>query len=207
MSQAANGELTNQATVSLVVVDAAFLHSLRWLLESPHWHVRAYSTPRELLQAYDPDTPGCLVTEICVPGMSGLELQEELLRRGCRLPIIFVSGHGDVATCSRAFRNGAFDFFEKPINKQALVDAVHRAVNADLQRRAQRAGRPDMSTLAAILTPREMQVMELLISGKSVKQIAAELSVGFPTAARHRSRLLEKLQVTNDVELVRLVLA
>lgn len=204
MSQSSRG---SQPTVFLVDDDAAALKSLRWLLESVSLRVEAYRSPRDLLDAYDPEVPGCLVIDVRMPGMSGLELQEELLQRGCRHPIIFVTGHGDVPTCSKAYRNGAFDFIEKPVNDQALVDLVNRAVSTDVDRRARQGSRPDITTLAAMLTPREQQVMDLLVGGKSVKQIAVELSVGFPTAARHRSRVLEKMQVGNDVELVRLVLA
>jgi two-component system, LuxR family, response regulator FixJ len=197
----------SQPTVFLVDDDAAALKSLRWLLESVNLRVEAHRSAHEFLAAYDPEAPGCLVLDIRMPGMSGLELQEELLQRGCHHPIIFVTGHGDVPTCSKAYRCGAFDFVEKPVNDQALVDLVHRAVSADAEKRARHAARPDVSTQLNQLTPREQQVMDLLVEGKSVKQIAVELGVGFPTAARHRSRVLEKMQVDNDVELVRLVLA
>jgi FixJ family two-component response regulator len=160
-----------------------------------------------VLDEFDADAPGCIVTDVRMPDINGLELQEELSRRGGRHPIIFVTGYGDVPTCSQAYRNGAFDFFEKPVNEQLLLDQVHRALTVDSNRRAQRAVRPDLATMMASLTPREQQVMDLLLEGKSVKQIAVELSVGFPTAARHRTRVLEKMHVHNDVELVRLVLA
>jgi two-component system response regulator DctR len=197
----------NQSTVFVVDDDAAALKSLRWLLESVDLRVEAYRSARELLAEYDPDVPGCLVLDIRMPGMSGLELQAELLKRGCRHPIIFVTGHGDVPTCSTAYRRGAFDFVEKPVNDQAIVDLVNQAVSADAARRRQHAGRPDLSAQRARLTPREQEVMDLLVEGRSVKQIAVELGVGFPTAARHRSRVLEKMNVGNDVELVRLVLS
>ena len=200
-------ERSEQPTVFLVDDDAAALKSLRWLLESVDLRVESHRSARDLLEVYDPGVPGCLVVDVRMPGMSGLELQDELLGRGCTHPMIFVTGHGDVPSCSRAYRNGAFDFIEKPVNDQALVDLVHRAVSADAERRKQHANRPDVETLVATLTPREHQVMELLVKGKSVKQIAVELSVGFPTAARHRSRVLEKMGVGNDVELVRLLLA
>ena len=196
-----------QATVFLVDDDAAALKSLGWLLESADFRVDAYRSAQELLAVYDFDAPGCLVLDIKMPGMSGLDLQDELLRRGSKHPIIFVTGHGDVPTCSKAYRGGAFDFIEKPVNDQALVELVHRAVASDAVNRAKRASRPDIAAQRALLTPREQEVMDLLIQGKSVKQIAVELGVGFPTAARHRSRVLEKMSVENDVELVRLVLA
>jgi two-component system, LuxR family, response regulator FixJ len=202
-STTANG----QPTVFLVDDDADVLTSLSWLLESVDLRVAAYQSPQELLNIYDPNVPGCLILDVCMPGMSGLELQIELAGRGCRHPIIFVTGHGDVSTCSKAFRRGAFDFIEKPVNDQALVDLVNQAVSADAARRIERANRPDLSSQQSRLTPREQEVMDLLVEGKSVKQIAVELGVGFPTAARHRSRVLEKMGVVNDVELVRMVLA
>ena len=197
----------NRPTVFLVDDDAAVLKSVRWLLESVHLRVETFRSAHELLEAYDPEVPGCLVLDMRMPGMSGLELQEELLRRGCRHPMIFVTAHGDVPTCSRAYQSGAYDFLEKPVNDQALVDLVNRAVAEDARRRAQQANRFNVSIQRAHLTPREQEVMDLIVAGRSVKQIAAELGVGFPTAARHRSHVLEKMQVTNDVELVRLVLA
>lgn len=198
---------TTLPTVFLVDDDAAALKSLRWLLESVDLRVEAYRSAQELLEIYDPEVPGCLVLDIRMPGMSGLELQEALAERGCRHPIIFVTGHGDVPTCSKAYRRGAFDFVEKPVNDQAIVDLVNQAVCVDGARRREHASRPDVSSQRARLTPREQEVMDLLVAGKSVKQIAVELGVGFPTAARHRSRVLEKMRVGNDVELVRLMLA
>ena len=200
-------EFDHRPTVFLVDDDAAVLKSVRWLLESVHLHVETFASAQQLLSAYDPEVPGCLVLDMRMPGMSGLELQEELLNRGCQHPMIFVTAHGDVPTCSRAYRGGAFDFLEKPVNDQALVDLVNRAVTEDARRRAQRASRTNITAQRAQLTPRELEVMDLIVAGRSVKQIAAELGVGFPTAARHRSHVLEKMQVANDVELVRLVLA
>jgi FixJ family two-component response regulator len=193
--------------VILVDDDAAALKSLRWLLESAHLQVEDHSSAEALLEVYDPDVPGCLVIDYRMPGMSGLDLQETLLQRGSQHPIIFVTGYGDVPTCSRAYHQGAFDFVEKPVNHQALVDLVQRAISEDARRRAVQASHPDISLQRSRLTPRELEVMDLLVEGKTVKQIAAELGVGFPTAARHRTRVLEKMQVTNDVELVRLVLS
>lgn len=196
-----------QATVFVVDDDAAALKSLRWLLESVNLHVAAYQSALEFLAAYDANVPGCLVLDVRMQNMDGLELQRELKQRDCRHPIIFVTGHGDVPTCSKAYRNGAFDFVEKPVNDQSMVDLVHRAIAADASRRSKQVDKCDISAQRASLTPRELEVMDLLVEGKSVKQIACELGVGFPTAARHRTRVLEKMGVDNDVELVRLVLS
>jgi FixJ family two-component response regulator len=193
--------------VFLVDDDAAALKSLRWLLESAQLQVEDYCSAEDFLEVYDPEVPGCLVIDYRMPGMNGLDLQETLLQRGCRHPIIFVTGYGDVPTCSRAYHQGAFDFVEKPVNHEALVDLVHRALAEDARRRSACANRPDISRQRSRLTPRELEVMDLMVEGKTVKQIASELEVGFPTAARHRTRVLEKMRVTNDVELVRLVLS
>jgi two-component system, LuxR family, response regulator FixJ len=198
---------TYRPKVFLVDDDAAALKSLRWLLESAQLRVENYSSAEEFLEDYDPETPGCVVIDYRMPGMNGLDLQAALLERGCRHPIIFVTGYGDVPTCSRAYHQGAFDFIEKPVDHQAMVDLVNRALGDDARRRAAQAGRPNISRQLERLTPREQEVMDLLIDGKTVKQIAAELRVGFPTAARHRTRVLEKMQVANDVELVRLMLS
>jgi two-component system response regulator DctR len=195
------------ARVLLVDDDAAALKSLRWLLESAQLCVDSYSSADDLLAAYVPSVPGCLVVDYRMPGMNGLDLQQALLERGCRHPIIFVTGYGDVPTCSRAYRQGAFDFVEKPINDEALVELVQRALAEDARRRDAAAAHPDITQQLERLTPREQEVMNLLVDGKTVKQIAAELGVGFPTAARHRTRVLEKMSVANDVELVRLVLS
>jgi FixJ family two-component response regulator len=195
------------STVFVVDDDAQTVASLGWLLEAEGLNVVGYSSARELLDDFDPQAHGCLIVDVRMPDMSGLELQDELARRGGRHPIIFITGFGDVPTCSQAYRSGAFDFLEKPLDDHALIEVVHRALAADGERRAQHVVRPDIAMLIDLLTPREMQVMDLLVEGKSVKQIAVELSVGFPTAARHRSRVLDKMQVHNDVELVRLVLA
>lgn len=198
---------TAAAKVFLVDDDAAALRSLCWLLESAQLNVEAYSSPLEFLAAYDPLVPGCLVIDFRMPGMNGLELQQALLERGCQHPIIFITGYGDVPTCSRAYRQGAFDFIEKPVNDNAILDLVTRAIGEDAKRRVERASHPDISRQLECLTPREREVLELLVDGRTVKQIAAELGVGFPTAARHRSRVLEKMHVANDVELVRLLLS
>ena len=137
--------------VFLVDDDAAALKSLRWLLESAQLQVEDYSSAEELLEDYDPDVPGCLVIDFRMPGMNGLELQAALLERGCRHPIIFVTGYGDVPTCSRAYHQGAFDFIEKPVNHQAMVDLVNRALGEDARRRA--AGGQSSEYLPATGTP------------------------------------------------------
>ena len=122
---------TAAAKVFLVDDDAAALKSLCWLLESAQLRVEDYSSAVEFLDDYDPLIPGCLVIDYRMPGMNGLDLQAALLERGCRHPIIFVTGYGDVPTCSRAYRQGAFDFIEKPVNHQAIVDLVKRAIGED----------------------------------------------------------------------------
>ena len=124
---------TSGQKVFLVDDDAAALKSLRWLLESAQLRVENFSSAEEFLEDYDPETPGCLVIDYRMPDMNGLDLQAALLERGCRHPIIFVTGYGDVPTCSRAYHQGAFDFIEKPVDHQAMVDLVNRALGEDLR--------------------------------------------------------------------------
>lgn len=192
-------------TVYVVDDDPAALDSLKCLLESVRLQVKSFAKPSEFLQAYDADRPGCIVLDVRMPEMSGLELQQELVRRGAALPIIIVTGHADVPACTTAFRAGAFDFIEKPANHQLLLGRIQRAIEHDLASRRARGESPDYVARRERLTPREAEVLNLLVAGQTLKQIAAGLGIGIQTAAKHRSRVLEKMQVTTDVELVRLV--
>jgi FixJ family two-component response regulator len=192
--------------VFIIDDDVAALDSLRCLLESVKLRVEAYSKPTEFLEAYDPARPGCIVLDVRMPEMSGLELQQELVRRGHPPQIIVITGYADVPVCSTAFRAGAFDFIEKPANHQLLLGRIQRAIEQDVADRRARGEDPRLLERRNRLTPRERQVLDLVVAGQTLKQIAATLQVGIQTAAKHRSRMLEKMQVATDVELVRLVL-
>jgi len=196
------------ATVFLVDDDPAALDSLCWLLKTHGLKFEAYCSAMDFLDAYDFDKPGCLVLDIRMPEMDGLELQEKLISLGDRLPTIFVTGHGDVSSSVRALKSGAFDFLEKPVDDQALLKAIRKAVEEDHhQRRRWKQEHSDIGARIRRLSPREREVMELLYAGKSMKQIAFELGITFQTVAKHRARVLEKVEVEGDTELVRLLAA
>ena len=197
--------MQNDPTVVLVDDDKSVRDALKWLLESVELNVVAYSSANEFLQNFNPTTPGCLVLDVRMPGMSGLELQENLAAHNCGLPVIIVTGHADVAMCVRAFEGGAFAFLEKPVNQQQLLDHVQRAIESDIKNRQQALPAGDLNGSLAKLTPREREVMDLLVVGQSMKQIAAKLQISLPTCSKHRSNVLDKLEVDNDVQLVRRV--
>ncbi len=199
-------EVKAQPTVFLVDDDPGVREAIQFLVESVALAVETFTSADEFLAAYDPSRPGCLVLDIRMPGTSGLELQEQLLARQSKLPVIMITGHGDVPLCVRAFEGGAFAFVEKPIDHQVLLDHIHRAIRADAQRRQACAERPEIAAKIEQLTPREHEVMGLLVDGKTMKKIASELEISIQTCSKHRAKVLQKLGVENDVELVHLML-
>ncbi|MBL7042837.1 MAG: response regulator transcription factor [Pirellulaceae bacterium] len=197
--------MQNEATIFLVDDDTAALDSLSWLLESAGFDVETYNSAVEYLNAHDPQKPGCLVLDVCMPGMDGLELQEKLVAIGQRIPIVFVSGHGDVPMSVQAMKAGATDFLEKPIDGQLLLRVVRRALAKDLKRREQEPNRAEIEKRMDRISRREREVMELLYAGKSMKKIALDLEITVQTVAKHRTQVLEKMEVEGDAELVRLL--
>ncbi|MFZ5832051.1 MAG: response regulator transcription factor [Planctomycetota bacterium] len=197
--------MAEPATVFLVDDDPGALRSLKWLIEQADLPVRAFASAEEFLAAYIPSQPGCLVLDVCMPKLDGIELQKTLRLRGIRIPIIFVTGHGDVPTCARAFRGGAVDFLEKPVDDEELLRRIHTAFAMDAVRR-QHSPPAEVAARLGRLTTREREVMDQLVAGKSIKQIALLFNVTVQTVWRHRLSILEKLHVDNDVELVRAVL-
>jgi len=194
-----------QPTVFLVDDDRGALHSLRWLLESEGLAVESFLSASAFLDAYDPRKPGCVVLDVRMPEMDGLELQERMDHQGEHPPIIFVSGHGDVPTCVRAMKGGAVDFLEKPVDDDALLERIRQALARDLQRHRREMEEQEIALRKETLTPREGEVMQLLFDGKMNKQIAGQLSISIQTAAKHRTRVLSKMGVSNETELVRLL--
>jgi len=194
-----------KATVFVVDDDPGALRSTRWLLESEGLPVETYSSAREFLAAYDPDRPGCLILDLKMPEMHGLELQEKLPSRGAHLPIIFISGHGDVPNCAEAMKGGAIDFLEKPVDDKRILTLVRQAVERDHKRRRTIANHSEIAARSERLTPRERDIVRHLHQGYSIKKIAAHFGISFQTVAKHRTRVLGKLGVTNEAELVRLL--
>ena len=197
--------MQREPTVVLVDDDQSVRDALKWLIESVDLHVDTYASAAEFLESFDPAVPGCLVLDVRMPGISGLELQENLAAHKCGLPVIIITGHADVAMCVRAFEGGAFAFLEKPVDQQQLLEQVQKAIEQDRKNRQESMPAADIDDRVSRLTPRERKVMDLLVAGQSMKQIAKKLQISLPTCAKHRSSVLKKLDVANDVQLVRRV--
>jgi FixJ family two-component response regulator len=175
------------------------------LLKAAGHVVEAFASPREFLARERYEGPGCLVLDLRMPEMTGLELQDVLERAGHTLPVVFVSGHGDIPASVRAMKAGAIDFLTKPVQNRALLEAIERALARDAAARAVRAERDAARTRLARLTPRERQVCDLVATGLLNKQIAAELGTGEKTIKWHRAHVMGKLGVGSVAELVRLI--
>lgn len=193
----------SKGTVFIVDDDEAMRDSLRWLLESVGWQVDAYASGQAFLDQYDTDWPGCLLSDVRMPGMSGLQLQEALQHRDCGLPVILITGHGDVPMAVRAMKHGAVDFLEKPFNDQVLLDCVQRALARDAEQRRLRRVREEVRGCLAHLTERERQVMDLVVGGASNREIAENLSLSPKTVEVHRAKMMHKMQASSVPELVR----
>ncbi|MGH8697984.1 MAG: response regulator transcription factor [Burkholderiales bacterium] len=193
-------------TVFIVDDDAGVRDSLAMLLELKGFRTRKFPAAEAFLDEYRPELPGCVVLDLRMPGMSGLDLQAELGRRGLRVPVIVVTAHGDVATTRTALKDGAVDFIEKPIDDEALLAAVAAALERDARDRAEASVASDISDRMARLTGRERDVLTRVADGKHNREIAAELGISPRTVEVYKSRLMEKLQVRRVPELVRLVL-
>ncbi|VWC70097.1 MULTISPECIES: response regulator transcription factor [Burkholderia] len=184
--------------------DEAVRVSLRWLLESVGHQVDVFSNGREFLSGADPKIPGCLLLDIRMPYMGGFELQESMRAAGFRLPIIFLTAHGDIPMTVRAMKGGAYDFLEKPYNDQDLIDKVADALKVGLREYRQAQADSQTQGLLKQLSAREREVFDLLIEGKASKVIAAELNISYKTVEVHRAHIREKLGATSLAELVRL---
>lgn len=204
----ATGDVMNQSerqpTVVIVDDDKGSLNSLAFLIESMDLRVQTYERPRDFLENWDPTIPGCLVLDIRMPEMNGLDLQAELSKLDYVPPIVFVTGHGDIPMSVRAIKAGAIDFLQKPIKDQQLLDRINEAIEIDQQAREASTGDNTFVADATQLTSREREVMDRLILGRSLKQISIEFGISFQTVSKHRAKVLEKMGVANDVELVRL---
>ena len=193
------------ALIYLVDDDQSFRESLTWMLRAAGYRVSAYATAEYFLAVHERATAACLVLDIRMPGMSGLELQQELLRRQEHIPTIFVTAHGDVAMAVRAVKHGAFDFIEKPFKGKALLALIRVALRTDALRLATTAQRLVMNERLATLSAREHEVMMCVLDGKTNKTIAADLGISVKTVECHRSRMMEKIGASSIAELVRLV--
>lgn len=180
------------------VRDALTLH-----LELAGLTVRPCASAAEFLAAADSGQPGCAVLDIRMPGMDGLALQQEMIRRGLTLPVIVITGHGDVPAAVRAFRAGAVDFLQKPFDEDLLIERIREACDRDRNERQAGVETAEVRDRMALLTPREREVMELVAQGLPNKTIARRLDIGIRTVETHRSRVLEKMGMRNASELAR----
>jgi len=190
--------MTDQPTAQTTFVyivddDAGMLESTQWLLESVGLAVEAYSDGRKFLDSITTQSNGCVVLDIRMPGLGGLNVQEELQKRGLALPIIFVSGHADVPIVVRAFKSGAFDFIEKPFNEQLLLDSVQQALQEHQQTHQQQHGSSQTTALLDTLTRRERDVFLPLAKGYTSREIAEQLGVGVKTIDLYRARVMKRL--------------
>lgn len=196
--------MSGEQTVFVVDDDAAVRDSLSWLIKSVGLKVETFGSAQEFLAAVDKKKAGCVVLDVRMPGMSGLELQEKLACEKILLPVIIITGHGDVPMAVRAVKSGAFDFIEKPFNDQVLLDRIQQALKRDVETRKVEGHRAEVSTKLALLTPREREVLELVVAGNPNKVIAAQLGISCRTVEIHRGRVMEKMEASSLSDLVRL---
>lgn len=195
--------------VYVVDDEASIRDSLAMLLRSVGLASRTFADARSFLATYQPRPDACLVADVRMPGMSGIELQEALRTRGAELPIIIITGHGDIAMAVRAMKAGAADFIEKPFHDQTLLDAVHRALarSADPRKDAAAVDSDELRKRLATLTPREKEVMALVVEGRPNKAVATRLGLSTRTVEVHRAKAMEKMQAQSLADLVRMAIA
>jgi len=196
----------NSATVFIVDDDAAIRDSLKLLLKSADLRVVCYESAERFLDAYGSEMCGCLLLDVRMPGMGGLDLQRELNRRKSVLPVIIMTGHGDVPMAVEAMKAGATDFIEKPFNDEDLLTRIQNSIERQQRELAEHADDLEMLKRLSLLTPREREVMDLLAQGKLNKVVAADLDISPRTVEVHRARIMEKLQVKSLADIVRLSL-
>ncbi|MCG5031576.1 response regulator transcription factor [Mesosutterella sp. OilRF-GAM-744-9] len=195
-----------KGTVYVVDDDDAIRDSLRWLLEANDYKVELYDSGESFIAKYDPNAIAVLVLDVRMPGMSGLEVQEHLLARKADLPIIFITGHGDVPMAVRALKKGAVDFIEKPFQQAALKAQVEHMLAEARERRMKNERQSLNEALLAKLTPREQQVLERIVAGRLNKQIADDLGISIKTVEAHRASIMDKTNSGTVADLMRVVM-
>jgi FixJ family two-component response regulator len=192
------------ATVHVVDDDDGMRRALSLLLNTVGYKTAAFASPKEFLDKFRSDTAGCLVLDIRMPGMSGLELQQHLNRMGSLLPVIFITGHGDVPMAVQAMKEGAFEFLQKPFRDQDLLDRINHALEQDKEIRSTLARRADVLRRFESLTPREKEVMAMVADGAANKVIAIDLGLSERTVEIHRAKVMEKMGARSVAHLVKL---
>jgi len=195
-----------EPTVYVVDDDEAMRDSLRFLIESVCLPVQCYASAQEFLDYYQPNMPGCMLLDVRLPRISGLDLHERMVAQNMLLPVIILTGHGDISMAVRAMKKGAFDFIEKPFNDQLLLERVQQAIEHDSSIRREQAEKREVEARLAHLTLREREIMAKLVEGKPNKSIARELDISYKTVEAHRGKVMEKMQADNLAELVRMAM-
>ncbi len=194
-------------TVFVVDDDEEVRNAIKLLMNSIGLAVETFASAEDFLAQFDPARPGCLLLDIRMGGMSGLDVQERLAGEGIHPPIIIITGHGDVPVAVRAVKAGAVDFIEKPFNEQVLLDSVHRAIELDGVHRGRALQLADISTRLECLTPREREILDLVVAGKRNKVIAGELNISQSTVESHRAKVMEKMHAESLSDLMRMMLS
>jgi two-component system response regulator FixJ len=192
--------------VFVVDDDAAVRKGLRFLLRAAGYTVEAFPSALSFLEEYDPRRGGCLLLDVQMPRMTGLELQQQLNVRGWRIPVIFITGHGTVSLAIAAIKAGAFDFIEKPLREDALLECIERSLHRNDVVHEERLERAQLEARSALLTTREREVLELVAAGEPNKIIARQLGISFRTVELHRAHIIEKLHARNLSDLIRMAI-
>ena len=190
-------------TIALIEDDEAILHSLAMLLEGRGMPVRRYGSAEDFLTRLKDEPASCVVTDIRMPGLSGLDLQAELKKRDAAVPVILITGHGDIAMAVKAIKDGAYDFIEKPFDEERLVASIAAAIEHGIRERSEQSERALLEQRSAELSPRQMEVMMLVADGLSNKEIAIRLSISPRTVENYRAWVMEKMGASNLADLVR----
>jgi FixJ family two-component response regulator len=199
--------MSTEQFVYVVDDDQAMVESLSWVIESVGLNVKTFTRAQDFLDSYDPIQSGCVLLDVRMPGMSGPELQTKLAELGNpTLPIIFISGHGDVPLAVRVMKAGAVDFLTKPFNDQVLLESINKALRLDKINREKQQENAQAEAKFALLSPREVQVLQGIVAGKQNKVISAELKISLKTVEAHRASVMKKMGVKSVPELVKLVL-
>jgi len=191
-----------EPTINLVDDDAEVLNSLKWMIESVGHKVTCHETAEHFLKSDEYNNPGCIVLDVRMPGMSGMQMQELLKDRGVNTPIIFITAHADVDMAIRAMKGKAFDFLKKPVNNQVLIETINKALKFDYSNRQKRQKNAEIIERAEKLTPREREVMYLIVAGNVSKVIAEKLGISPHTVDIHRARVMKKMQAKSLADLV-----
>jgi len=195
---------SDQPTVLIIDDDSRMRAAMQRLLKTVGLHSESFATPKDFLQHKLPDGPSCLVLDVRLPGMSGLDLQSKLNEAGIEIPIIFITGHGDIPMTVKAMKSGAVEFLTKPFRDQDLIDAIQQALKKNVETRQEQNEIAQLKERYAKLTAREREVMRLLVSGMLTKQIASTLGTSEITATVHRGQVMHKMQANSPAELGRM---